>query len=306
MRQAAADCVFEMARSDERVVFVGSDLGVGAMEAMRREIPDRFYMEGVSEQYLIGMAAGLSAAGFIPFVNSIGTFLTRRCYEQIAIDLCLDNLGVRLLGNGGGLVYASLGPTHIATEDLAIMRALPNMTVVAPCDREEAVALLHQSINWPGPMYFRLGGADPRPISNKSGTPQLGKAVRMRTGADVILIATGTMTERAVSAAQVLGEMGISAGVLHFHTIKPLDGEQLRTASSAVQLAVVVEEHMPAGGLASAVLENLAESGMLPRRFLRLGLEDTFISQYGSQNEILHACNLDAFGIARRVEQALR
>lgn len=180
MRQAWADGIFELASVDPRVVFVGSDLGPGAMEPMRLRYPERFFMEGVSEQYIIGMAAGLAATGFIPFVNSIGTFLTCRGFEQIAIDLCLQNLPVRLIGNGGGLVYASLGPTHLATEDLAILTVLPNMTVVAPCDSDEAVALLGQSLDWPGPVYFRLGGADAPAVSLVHGPPSLGRGAFFR------------------------------------------------------------------------------------------------------------------------------
>ena len=141
MRKTALDCVFELAKKDDRVVFIGSDLSVGVLDEMRRVLPKRFFMEGVSEQHIIGMAAGLALEGFIPYVNTIATFLTRRCYEQIALDLCLQNLPVRLIANGGGAVYAPLGPTHLAVEDLAILRALPNMTVVAPCDAAEMVRL---------------------------------------------------------------------------------------------------------------------------------------------------------------------
>jgi transketolase len=306
MRQETADCIFELACADHRVVFIGSDLGAGAMQQMRSDFPERCYMEGVSEQYVIGMAAGLSAAGLIPFVNSIGTFVTRRCFEQIAIDLCLDKFSVRIIGNGGGLVYAPLGPTHIATEDLAIMRALPNMTVVAPCDGAEAVALIRQSMDWPGPMYFRLGAADARPISRQFGMPTLGKAILMRQLNRVVLVSTGTMTASAIDAAEILADMGIESGVLHCHTVKPLDAELLRTTCDAAELVVVVEETTPGGGLASAVLESLAFSGPLPRRFLRLGLSDSFISQYGSQKEILRAHNLDALGIARQVNSVFR
>ena len=132
MRRTALEQVHELARRDPRVLFIGSDLGVGTLDEFRQEFPDRFLMEGIAEQNIIGMAAGLAMEGFVPYVNTIATFLTRRCFEQVAVDLCLHRLPVRLIGNGGGLVYAALGPTHIATEDIALMRALPNMTVVVP------------------------------------------------------------------------------------------------------------------------------------------------------------------------------
>ncbi len=162
MRRACLDMVHELAKRDPRVVFVGSDLGPGVLDEMKKEMPDRFYMEGVSEQALIGIAAGLAMEGFIPYVNTIATFITRRCYEQVAVDLCLHNLPVRLIANGGGLVYAPLGPTHQAIEDIAIMRALPNMTVVAPADAEEMRRFMDHTLDWKRPIYIRLGNSTAR------------------------------------------------------------------------------------------------------------------------------------------------
>src|SRR6185295_13888536 len=136
---------------------IGSDLSPGLLADMKREMPDRYYMEGVSEANVIGMAAGLAMDGYVPYVNTIATFITRRCYEQVAVDLCLHNLPVRLIGNGGGLVYAPLGPTHIAIEDVAIMRALPNMAVIAVADAPEMIRATAATIHLPGPAYIRLG-----------------------------------------------------------------------------------------------------------------------------------------------------
>ena len=307
MRQACADGIFELASVDPRVVFVGSDLGPGAMEPMRLRYPERFFMEGVSEQYIIGMAAGLAATGFIPFVNSIGTFLTCRGFEQIAIDLCLQNLPVRLIGNGGGLVYASLGPTHLATEDLAILRALPNMTVVAPCDSDEAVGAPRPvpRLAWPGLLptwWCRRSCGEPRPRASVTGPGGLLPPTRR-----VLVVSTGTITGNVVAAADLLTAQGVAVGVLHLSTVKPLDGPLLRDASGRADLVVVVEEHTPAGGLAGAVLESLAdEPARLPGRFLRLGLPDEFISQYGSQRELLGRYGLDPVGLADRIERAWR
>ena len=157
MRKTCLDVVYELAKQDGRVVFVGSDLGAGTLNQFREEMPDRFFMEGVSEQNLIGVAAGLAMEGYIPYVNTIATFITRRCYEQVAVDLCLHNLPVRLIANGGGLVYAPLGPTHLAIEDLAIMRALPRMTAVAPCDAEEMRRFVPQTLDLEGPCYIPPG-----------------------------------------------------------------------------------------------------------------------------------------------------
>ena len=152
MRKTCLDMVYELAKVDPRVVFIGSDLGPGVLEQFRDEFPDRFFMEGVSEANIIGMSAGLALDGFIPYVNTIATFLTRRCFEQVAMDLCLHNLPVRLIANGGGLVYAPLGPTHIAIDDLSLMRTLPNMSVVSPSDADEMKRFMLESITWDTPL----------------------------------------------------------------------------------------------------------------------------------------------------------
>jgi transketolase len=156
MRKTCVDMVYELAKRDPRVVFIGSDLSPGLLKDMKKEFPDRYFMEGVNEQNIVGMAAGLAMDGFIPYVNTIATFITRRCYEQVALDACLHNLPIRLIGNGGGLVYAPLGPTHLAIEDISIMRALPRMTVTAACDAPEMKRLMAATLKWPSPVYIRL------------------------------------------------------------------------------------------------------------------------------------------------------
>ena len=162
MRRTSLDCIYELAQKDDRVLFIGSDLGSGVLEKMKQDLPDRWYMEGVAEQHIIGMAAGLAMEGFHPFVNTIATFLTRRCYDQIAVDVCMSNLNVRLYANGGGLVYAPLGPTHLAIDDIALMRVLPNMTVIAPADADEMGRAVRASEKHKGPIYFRVArGGDP-------------------------------------------------------------------------------------------------------------------------------------------------
>src|SRR5882762_2364116 len=198
MRNSCLNMVYELAKQDERIVFIGSDLSPGLLAGMKRDMPDRYYMEGIAEQNVVGMAAGFAKEGFVPYVNTIATFITRRCYEQVAVDLCLHDLPVRLIGNGGGYVYAPLGPTHEAIEDIAIMRALPRMTVTVVCDAEEMTRLMDASLDWPHPIYIRLGkGGDPV-VSKPERGFAIGKAIDMidsETGAsDVLLIATGVAT----------------------------------------------------------------------------------------------------------------
>ena len=180
MRNTAMNMVHKLAARDERVLYIGSDPGAGTLRAMSKEFPKRHLIEGISEAHIIGMSAGLAMEGFVPYVNTIATFLTRRCYEQVAVDLCLHNLPVRLIANGGGLVYAPLGPTHQAIEDIAIMRALPNMTVICPCDADEAARMMEQTLDWKGPIYIRLGKGGDAIVSKAEHGFEIGKAILMR------------------------------------------------------------------------------------------------------------------------------
>ena len=306
MRKTCLDVVYELAKQDERVVFVGSDLGAGTLDEFREEMPDRFFMEGVSEQNLIGMAAGLALEGYIPFVNTIATFITRRCYEQVAVDLCLHNLPVKLIANGGGMVYAPLGSTHLAVEDIAIMRALPRMTVVAPCDAEEMRRFVPQTLAMPGPCYIRLGKGGDEVVSSADNGFEIGKAILMREPGEVLLVGTGITTTRALHAAEELAREGIRAGVLHMHTVKPLDAPALLHWARQVPLLVTVEEHTLVGGLGSAVGDLLLDAlpGVVPR-LVRLGIPDRFPDKYGSQDELLEYFGLQGPQIAERVRAAL-
>ncbi|MEJ1495319.1 MAG: transketolase C-terminal domain-containing protein [Candidatus Sedimenticola sp. (ex Thyasira tokunagai)] len=305
MRKSALNAVHQLAQQDERVVFVGSDLGAGTLEPMREEMPERFFMEGISEQHIIGMAAGLAMEGYIPYVNTIATFLTRRCLEQIAVDLCMHNLPVRLIGNGGGVVYAPLGPTHTATEDIALMRVLPEMTVIAPCDADEIKRLMPQTLEWPGPLYIRLAKGGDEIVSQAEAGSTIGEALLMREPGRVLLLSTGIMTQRALQAAELLAAKGINTGVLHCHTVKPLDIKQLLALLSGIELLVTLEEHTLAGGFGSSVIELLSDSLQPLPPVLRMGLSDRYNGGYGSQNHLLTSAGLDAVDIARQVAQRI-
>ena len=302
MRKTCLNMVYELAKKDERIVFVGSDLGAGLLEEMKNEMPERWYMEGVAEQNIIGLAAGLAMEGFIPYVNTIATFLTRRCYEQVALDLCLHNLPVRLIGNGGGLVYAPLGPTHLAIEDMAIMRSLPNMTVVAPTDADEMTRLMMQTPDVPGPVYIRLGkGGDPI-VSREEDGFEIGKSILLREGADILMVTTGIMASRALEAADILAAQGRDCSVLNMHTVKPLDHARLKELAAKTKQIVTIEEHTLPGGLGSAVLESLTDSlyGQVPP-VKRLGIPDTFAKDYGSQDSLLESYGLQPKEIAHTI-----
>ena len=296
--------VHELAKQDERVVYIGSDIGAGTLDEMRDEFPDRFFIEGISEANVIGMAAGLAMEGYIPYVNTIATFLTRRCYEQVAVDLCMHNLPVRLIGNGGGLVYAPLGPTHQAIEDIALMRAQPRMAIVAPSDAEEMKRLMRKTPDWEGPLYIRLGKGGDQVISDDSHDFDIGKAIVHRAPADVTLITTGIMTGRALAAADLLEKDGISCGVVHLHTVKPLDKEAIYACAEASKLLVTAEEHTLMGGLGSAVTETLADRLTPHPPVLRLGIPDTYAHNYGSQDGLLEHYGLQPAALVASIKDA--
>jgi transketolase len=306
MRQTSLQMVYELAKKDERIFFIGSDLGVGVLSEFKRDYPERFFMEGVSEANIIGMAAGLAMEGQIVYVHTIATFLTRRCFEQVAVDLCLHNLKVRLIASGGGVVYAPLGPTHQAIEDLAIMRALPNMTVLAAADAQEMRRLMPATVDHPGPIYIRLAKGHEPVVTPADGPFEIGKAVLLREGGDALLVATGIGLQVALGAADALAKDGIRSTVLHLPTVKPLDGAAILAHAARVAALVTVEEHSIVGGLGGAVAEVLAEANLsAPPRFKRLGLPDAFPDKYGEQTGLMKHYGLSAEQVAGEVRALL-
>jgi transketolase len=309
MRNTCLNWVHKLAKQDPRVLFIGSDLSPGLLADMQREMPERWYMEGITEQNVVGMAAGLALDGYIPYANTIATFFTRRSYEQIAVDLCLHNLPVRLIANGGGLVYAPLGPTHLAIEDMAIMRTLPNMTIVAVCDAEEMKSFMDVSLDWPGPIYIRLAKGGDKVVSRKENGFAIGKAIRMRRARrrrPVVFMATGVMTTNALAAADMLEADGIDSSVLHLHTVKPLDQDAVLEHARDARLVVTVEEGVAIGGFGSAVTDLLvAELGPSMPAMKRLALPDAFPKNYGVQNDLLEIYGLMPAQIAATVAKAL-
>jgi transketolase len=309
MRRTCLNMVYELAQRNDRVVFIGSDLSPGLIIDMQTQFPDRYFMEGIAEAHTIGMAAGLAMDGYIPYVNTIATFITRRCYEQVAVDLCMHDLPVRLIANGGGYVYAPLGPTHQATEDIAIMRALPNMAVVCPADADEMTRFMNSSLDWPHPIYIRMAkGGDPIVTAGQTGF-EIGKGVLLRDAAgsdSVLLVSTGVTTTRCLAAAEALAARGLAVRVLHLPTVKPLDQDMLTDLAAEAQLLVTVEEHSLIGGLGSAVSDCLIDrlEGRLPK-IRKLGIPDIFAKAYGGQDDLMHDVGIQSPHIVEMVEQTL-
>jgi transketolase len=310
MRKACLDWIHKLAKQDPRVVFIGSDLSPGLLDEMKQEMPERWFMEGIAEQNVVGMAAGMAMEGLIPYANTIATFFSRRSYEQVAIDCCLHNLPVRLVSNGGGLVYAPLGPTHLAIEEIAIMRALPNMTVVACCDAEEMKRFMDASLEWQGPIYIRLAkGGDPI-VSRAENGFEIGKAITMRKSAErapVVLMTTGVMTTNALKAADLLHADGIDVSVVHFHTIKPLDTASVLEHARSARVVFTIEEGIAIGGFGSAITDVLVEElGPKMPHMKRMALPDSFCKNYGVQNDLFEIYGLSPRQIAEAVIEKVR
>lgn len=302
MRSRCLKTIYALAKEDPRIIFIGSDLGVDALKEFKSEMPDRFFMEGISEAHIIGMAAGLAKEGFIPYINTIATFLTRRCYEQIAIDLCLHNLPVRLLGSGGGLVYAPLGPTHLATDDIGLMRLLPNMTILAPADADEMEQLLQQSVSEPGPIYVRIGkGGEPKLTANW-GTSHLGQNTVINQNADIMIVSAGVMTHRAIKTASLLQALGINCGVIHIHRLKPVNTHEILSNIKNVRLVVVFDEHNEIGGLGSLLCEILVAANLTKNpRIMRFGVDGGFVDKYGSQDQLMDHYGMNPKEVADKI-----
>ena len=276
------------------MLYIGSDVGAGTLKDFQKEIPGRFFVEGIAEAYVIGMAAGLAMSGKIPYVNTIATFLTRRCYDQVAIDLCMGNHDVRLYANGGGLVYAPLGPTHLATDDIALMRALPNMTVIVPADADEMERAIFASENHKGPIYFRVArGGDPL-VPQERHQFKIGKAIVIKEPKEILFIASGIMVHKALEVSRKLKAEGIQAGVINVHTIKPLDRETLSRYIFCIPNVITLEEHSIVGGLGSAVAQLIAEGNRNPQSLFKImGIPDCFPEKYGRQGDLIKFFGLE-------------
>jgi transketolase len=306
MRGAFIRAITALAERDERVHLIVGDLGFGVVESFARRFPAQFLNAGVAEQNMTGIAAGMALTGKIAFTYSIANFPVLRCLEQIRNDVCYHNADVKIVAVGGGLAYGSLGSSHHATEDLAIMRSLPRMVVVAPGDPMEAEAATEAIASHPGPCYLRLGRAGEAHVHQEKINFQLGKAIQIRDGRDLTLISTGGLLETAVQVAESLGHTGLRARVLSMHTVKPIDSDAILTASSETHAIFTLEEHSLVGGLGSAVAEVLAEAGAEGSIFKRFGLPSAFSSVIGTQEYIRANYGLAPAPLAAAIRSALK
>lgn len=268
MRREFIGKLCELAGEDRRILLLTADLGFSVVEPFAQTYPDKFINVGVAEQNMVGVATGLAESGFIPFCYSISTFAALRPYEFIRNGPVAHELPVRIIGIGAGFDYGTAGATHHSLEDIAVMRALPGMMVLAPIDGPQAAAALERVYSEPAPVYFRLGKDSPR-VSVSDGQFALGRAQVVRRGADVLLISTGALVTETIAAAEALAEDGAQATVLSVPCLAPAPLEDLRAALTEARAVLTIEAHQLVGGLGSLVAEVLAETG-LARRFRRL------------------------------------
>ncbi|MDB9508655.1 transketolase C-terminal domain-containing protein [Microcystis aeruginosa CS-338/01] len=297
MRTAFINTLCEIAKKDERIWLLCGDLGYSVLEGFAGQFPQRFVNVGIAEQNMIGIAAGLAMCGKIVFVYSIVNFPIMRCFEQIRNDVCYHNLNVNIVAVGGGLTYGSLGYTHHGMEDLAVMRVLPNMTVIAPGDPLEAKLATQAIANLSSPCYLRLGKAGEPQVHTREPQFEIGKAIELQSGTDLTLISIGGMLDLTVKAAEKLTMQGYSIEVLSMPTLYPLDEQSVLQSAEKTKKIITLEEH-GIGGLGSAVAEVLAQSSETVE-FKPLRLKREAVKTAGSQAVLRSQQGLDLDGIVQ-------
>lgn len=274
MRNAFADEVTKLAIEDNRVVFLSGDIGNKLFDKLKLAVPDRFFNCGVAEANMISLGCGLAAQGLRPIAYTITPFITYRCIEQIRVDACYHNQPIIIVGVGSGLGYTSLGATHHSLEDIAMLRALPNMTVLCPCDPVETRLALRASLNLSGPVYIRLGKKGEPVLHKDMPNFRIGEPIKLKQGDKLCILSCGTITPRALEVK--------NATVFSFHTVKPLNSEFLRECFNSYEKIITLEEHSLIGGFGSAVAEWAVDNGLDTRKLKRLGTKDKFL--YGAND----------------------
>lgn len=307
MRNAFADELTKLGSENPRLVMLSGDIGNRLFDKFRAAHPDRFLNCGVAEANMMGVAAGMAMSGLRPVAYTITPFITTRCLEQIRTDVCYHEAPVIIVAVGAGLAYAGLGPTHHACEDISFLRSIPNMVVICPGDPWEVRGAMRAALGQERPVYIRMGKkGEPAVHAEVPKHFAIGRALRLEEGDDVCLLSTGNMLPEAIDAARRLKAHGISACVVSFHTVKPLDGECLSEAFARFKLVATIEEHSLIGGFGSAVGEWLADRRVKPQLFLRFGTPDAFFKLAGEQEFARERLGLTGFQIAGNIVQALR
>ena len=306
MRDTFVKTLIELAKIDKNIELVTGDLGFGVLKPFYEQCPNQFTNAGIAEQNMTSMAAGMALEGKNVFTYSIGNFPTIRCLEQIRNDCAYHNANVKVVCVGGGFVYGSLGMSHQATEDLAILRALPGVVVMAPADLVEAEECTKALANYRGTAYLRLGRGGEKQIHEKIGSFQIGKAIKVQDGEKIALFSTGAIFEEVADANVELKKLGFTPSIYTFPTIKPIDKEVIENISKKFELVVTVEEHNIIAGFGSAVAEIMAEMDNKKARLLRIGLNDEYSIRVGNQKYLRQQYGMDYRTIVERIVQSIK
>ena len=306
MRDTFVRTLVELAKKNRNIELITGDLGFGVLKPFWEQCPDQFTDAGIAEQNMTTVAAGMALEGKIVFTYSIGNFPTLRCLEQIRNDCAYHQANVKIVCIGGGFVYGSLGMSHQATEDLAILRALPDVVVMAPGDLVEAEACTRALAEYPGTAYLRLGRGGEKRIHDKLENFRIGKAIKVKDGERVVILSTGAIFEEVRTAYGLLTEAGFKPAVYSFPTVKPIDREVVEQVSREYELVVTCEEHNVVGGFGSAVAEVMAEMREKKAYLLRIGMNDQYCVQVGNQQYLREQYGMDGKTIAARIREALR
>ncbi|BBP02939.1 transketolase [Sulfuriferula plumbiphila] len=298
MREAFGRALVALGEQNERVIVLDGDV-CGSTKAVyfKERFPNRFVQAGIAEQNMVGVAAGLAATGLLPYVTTFAVFATKRACEQISVAVAHANTNVRICGGYSGLSSGKAGATHQAIEDIAIMRAMPNMAVFAPGDDAELAQVMEASLTFPGPLYVRVGRNEVPAIFDRCHRFRPGEVYCLRQGGDVALIGTGGSTFVVLEAAELLAAEGIDAAVLHAPSLKPLEAEEIVAAVSATERVITVEDHNVIGGLGDAVASVLAQAHV-HARLVKLGMQDTF-GESGLEHELREVYGLSPRAVAR-------
>lgn len=299
MRSTYLNTLYDFAKNDDSIVSLVADNGLIVYDDFRRDFPDRYFNFGIAEENMVAAAAGMASCGMIPYCYTINAFLAYRSYEFIRDDVCFQNQNVKIVGIGTGLAYSTLGPSHHTTEDIGLLRSIPNLTIFSPATRTEAQWVMQESYRIMGPVYIRLGNNGEEYYDSEPNF-KLGKPSIIRKGSDVTIMTTGPILNDVILASELLLNDGISAEVISVHTLKPIDkGNVIDMATSTGKL-VIVEEHNIIGGLSAAIAEILIESDSnIP--VLKIGLDDKFAVGYGTLDQVRKANGLDFKSIYKKI-----
>lgn len=302
MRDTFVRTLIELAKQDKNIELITGDLGFGVLKPFYETVPDQFTNAGIAEQNMTTVAAGMALEGKTVFTYSIGNFPTLRCLEQIRNDCAYHGANVKIVCVGGGFVYGSLGTSHHATEDLAVLRALPGVVVMAPADLVEAEECTRALAKYPGTAYLRLGRGGEKRIHDRIENFRIGKAIKVHDGEKVALFSTGAIFEEVTDAYKELCEKGYRPAVYTFPTVKPIDKETIEEIAGEFELIVTCEEHNIVGGFGSAVAEVMAEMKDKRARLMRIGLNDEYSVSVGSQKYLRQQSGIDAKSIVEKIE----